>query len=178
MTKEFARSIRSSLNELKIPDGVFLSSDASQMLLDFFDNHQASSALISLSKFKKSIVIETFAGDMSNIFLSLCIKAVSGLKAVSANWHSVVVRSGADIDEVHEMLRLISNMESREMSGLLSTFLLETPTELRKQYDLFGEKLDKFVPEELLVKYVIHRLYDSSLLEELSEAVIVYPSDA
>ncbi len=178
MTKEFARSIRSSLNELKIPDGVFLSSDASQMLLDFFDNHQASSALISLSKFKKSIVIETFAGDMSNILLSLCIKAVSGLKAVSANWHSVVVRSGADIDEVHEMLRLISNMESREMSGLLSTFLLETPTELRKQYDLFGEKLDKFVPEELLVKYVIHRLYDSSLLEELSEAVIVYPSDA
>lgn len=177
MTKKFARSIRSSLNDLKIPDGVFLSSDASHMILDFLNNHQASSALISLSKLKKSIVIETFAGDMSNIFLSLCIKAVSGLKAVSANWHSVVVRNGADTDELHEMLSLISNMERGEISGLLSTYLLGTPKELRKQYDLFGEKLDKFVPEELLVKYVIHRLYDSSLLEELSEAIIVYPSD-
>ncbi|MBN2219688.1 MAG: DEAD/DEAH box helicase [Kosmotogaceae bacterium] len=173
MTKEFARAIRSSLKEMKIPNGVVLSHDASQMLLDFIDNHRASSISISLRNSKRSVIIETFAGDMSNIFLSLCIKAVSGIKKISSSWHSVIVRDGIDIDELQEMLLAISRMEENEINGLLSTYLRETPSELKKHYELLGEKLDRFVPQQLLVKYVMHRFFDSHLLRELSEAVMV-----
>lgn len=172
MTKEFARAIRSSLLEMRIPDGMLLSPGASQILLDFVDNHRASPNLISLRESNKRVIIETFAGDLSNIFLSLCIKAVSGLKSVSANWHSVVIKRGVDIDELHEMLLAISRLEVREVSGILSTFLLANPSELKRQYELFGEKLERYVPKELLVKYVIHRLFDSLLLSELAGAVI------
>ncbi|HAY98450.1 MAG TPA: hypothetical protein DCY45_03835, partial [Mesotoga sp.] len=62
--------------------------------------------------------------------------------------------------------------EVREVSGILSTFLLANPSELKRQYELFGEKLERYVPKELLVKYVIHRLFDSLLLSELAGAVI------
>ncbi len=178
MTKEFARAIKSSLAETKIPDGVVLSQDASQTLLDFTDNHRASSISISLRSSRKSVIIETFAGDMSNIFLSLCIKAVSGIKKISSSWHSVIVKDGIDIDELHEMLLAISRMEENEIKGILSTYLRENPNELKKLYELLGEKLDRFVPQQLLIKYVIHRFFDSLLLKELSEAIMVTDADS
>lgn len=172
VSKWFSRAVRSSLIEFKVPEGIDLSPRSRELLQRLIEKHGGTRSEIYLKSEKKGVIIFTFAGDLSNLFLSTCLKTVFGLKKTTTNWLSVIVPEEVDADELHEMLLSLSNMAETELKQILKLELLAKPVETRKLYDIFGDKLYDYAPEELVAEFVLDRLFDSSLLKELSKTVM------
>jgi len=97
------------------------------------------------------------------------LKAVFGVERTSSNWRDVKIKDKLGTEELADMLLALAKMDHSELKTFLSLFLMGEPGRLRKMYDLFGDKLYDYAPENLIAEFVVRNIFDPGLLKELED---------
>lgn len=168
VTKSFARSIMGAMIDLPEQRGTLLS-DETRKRLEEISCEVVADGRIKLIPEKEGNTIFTYAGDMSNIFLVICLKALFGIERVSSNWRNVTIKDKLGTEELASMLLTLAKVDHPELKNLLTLYFMSEQGRLRKMYDLFGDKLYEFAPENLIAEFVVRNIFDPELLKELED---------
>ena len=168
VTKSFARSIMNAMIDLPDYEETLLS-EGTHKRLEEISRDVVADGRIRLISEKEGNTVITYAGDMSNIFLVTCLKAVFGVERTSSNWRDVKIKDKLGTEELADMLLALAKMDHSELKTFLSLFLMGEPGRLRKMYDLFGDKLYDYAPENLIAEFVVRNIFDPGLLKELED---------
>jgi ATP-dependent Lhr-like helicase len=109
--------------------------------------------------------VYTYFGDVGNYFLKSLL-TVCDFKAEQHDFRMIKVRSNTGMVNSIEFQRLIFSQRD-DIKSRLFVYLLDHFKGVKSIYELFGDKLGRFIPDSSKTDFVVEYLYDERIIEIL-----------